>query len=81
MNIAFSKSAWRRWEKLPETVQEKLRNKLEYYAREPLRYAVKLSDSKLGSYRFRIGDYRIIFDIDKDTLTILDVGHRKEIYR
>ncbi|MBC8526038.1 MAG: type II toxin-antitoxin system RelE/ParE family toxin [Candidatus Cloacimonetes bacterium] len=36
---------------------------------------------KLGSYRFRIGNYRVIFDIDEDKLVILRVGHRKNIYR
>jgi len=35
----------------------------------------------LGQYRFRIGDYRVVFDIEGDTLFVLDVGHRKDIYR
>jgi mRNA interferase RelE/StbE len=35
----------------------------------------------MGQYRFRIGDYRIIFDLANDMLYVLDVGHRKEIYR
>ncbi|MEK7448577.1 MAG: type II toxin-antitoxin system RelE/ParE family toxin [Planctomycetota bacterium] len=37
----------------------------------------------VGSYRIRIGDYRIIYDIN-DThrqITILAIGHRREIYR
>ncbi|MBU7028007.1 MAG: type II toxin-antitoxin system RelE/ParE family toxin [Theionarchaea archaeon] len=33
------------------------------------------------SYRFRIGDCRVIFDIDGKTLVILRIGHRKRIYR
>lgn len=38
---------------------------------------------ELGSlWRYRIGDYRIICDIQDDILTIIvvRVGHRKEIY-
>jgi len=38
-------------------------------------------DPRIGQYRFRIGDYRIIFDLADDTLCVLEVGHRKEIYR
>jgi mRNA interferase RelE/StbE len=38
-------------------------------------------DLSLGTYRFRIGDYRIIFDIEDEEIVILRVGHRKEIYR
>jgi mRNA interferase RelE/StbE len=31
----------------------------------------------------RVGDYRIIYDIDDGVLTVLvlDLGHRREIYR
>lgn len=31
--------------------------------------------------RMRIGDYRVIFDETKTTITVLAVGHRREIYR
>jgi mRNA interferase RelE/StbE len=46
-----------------------------------LRFAEKLSDQILGGYRFRIGDYRVIFDIQEDEIIILRVGHRSEIYK
>jgi len=29
----------------------------------------------------RIGDYRVIFDVEGDELVVLRVGHRREIYR
>lgn len=45
------------------------------------RIAIKLSRKELGSYRFRIGDYRVIFDTDSDTIVVLRLGHRREIYR
>ncbi len=34
-------------------------------------------------YRFRVGDYRIIynFDLEKNIIYLLGVGNRKEIYR
>lgn len=31
--------------------------------------------------RLRVGDYRIIFDETEDSLTVLALGHRREIYR
>jgi mRNA interferase RelE/StbE len=46
-----------------------------------MRFAEKLSDPILGEYRFRIGDYRVIFDIKGSEIVILRVGHRREIYR
>jgi len=38
-------------------------------------------DPALGTYRFRIGDYRVIFDIEGNEVVVLRVGHRREIYR
>jgi mRNA interferase RelE/StbE len=34
-------------------------------------------------YRLRVGDYRVIyaFDIEQNTIHLLALGHRREIYR
>ncbi|MEK6935503.1 MAG: type II toxin-antitoxin system RelE/ParE family toxin [Nanoarchaeota archaeon] len=32
-------------------------------------------------FRLRVGDYRIIFEINKELITILKIGHRKNIYK
>ena len=34
-----------------------------------------------GLFRLRIGDYRILFEISKEVITILRIGHRKNIYK
>ena len=43
---------------------------------KPLRGSLK------GYWRFRVGDYRIIVDIQEDIYTIiaLELGHRREVY-
>lgn len=35
------------------------------------------------AYRIRVGNYRIIYEIDdgKITITVVAIGHRKDIYR
>ena len=81
MHIGFSPAAWRQWKRLPLPAQDRLRAKLVQYAEEPLRHAIKLTDPRIGQYRFRIGEYRIVFDLGADTLLVLAVGHRKDIYR
>jgi mRNA interferase RelE/StbE len=42
-----------------------------------------LHGEKKGLWRYRVGDYRIICDIQDEakTVTVLALGHRKEIYR
>jgi mRNA interferase RelE/StbE len=41
----------------------------------------KLADRQ--GWRIRLGDYRVIYKIDdaKKTVTIVNVGHRREVYR
>lgn len=38
---------------------------------------------KRGLWRYRVGDYRLICDIqdDKITILVLELGHRKDVYR
>jgi mRNA interferase RelE/StbE len=81
MRIGFSPGAWRDWKRLPSAVRIRLQEKLARYAQDPLKHAVKLTDPQIGRYRFRVGDYRVVFDIEHDALVVLAVGHRKDIYR
>lgn len=64
----------------PKT-KERVRKALLRYENDPLRHAERLTQSKLGSYRFRIGDYRVVFDLEGEELVVLRVGHRSEIYK
>ena len=83
MEIIFSERARRDWRRLDRTVQNQLRKKIDFYLQsgQALKFAEKLQDPALGEFRFRIGDYRIVFDLEGDTLYVLRVGHRKEIYK
>ncbi|MCJ7669475.1 MAG: type II toxin-antitoxin system RelE/ParE family toxin [Dehalococcoidia bacterium] len=79
--IVFTKRAMRDISKLEPEIKEKMGDALRRYGKDPLNYARKMVDPSLGNYRFRIGDYRVIFDIEGDEIIVLRVGHRKEIYR
>jgi mRNA interferase RelE/StbE len=81
MKVAFAAAAWRDWKKFPEPLRARLQKKLLQYAEDPFRYAIKLSDDAIGQYRFRVGDYRIIFDIIENQIVVLAVGNRKDIYQ
>jgi mRNA interferase RelE/StbE len=50
----------------------------------PRRAGAALQGSELGNFwRYRVGDYRIICDIQDHKLVVLvvEIGHRREIYR
>jgi mRNA interferase RelE/StbE len=42
-----------------------------------------LTGNLTGLYKFRVGDYRIIYEIvrDEQVLVIHAIGHRREVYR
>ena len=79
--FVYTQKAERDIKKLEPNIKERIDNALLRYSEQPLRFAEKLSDPILGEYRFRIGDYRVIFDIEGSEIVILRVGHRREIYR
>lgn len=69
--------------KLPREIGIRIVNKLDFWVNsgDPLKFAEYLHDYELGEYRFRIGDYRVTFDVEDETIIILAVGHRREIYK
>ncbi len=83
-SVKFKPSAAKDLKKLPAPTRKQISQKLGYYCSQPdpLKYAAKLTGfSGGGDYRFRIGRYRVVFDLAKDTIIVLYVEHRREIYR
>ena len=79
----FKLQAVKDLKKLPKEIQKRIIKKLDFFVSSPnpLFFADKLIHFEIGQYRFRIGDYRIIFDIEEEKIIILTLGHRKEIYK
>lgn len=75
--------ALKQMQKLDINVRKRIFAKLDYFMSlsNPLEYAEPIADPALGQYRFRVGDYRVIFDVEGDLFKILTVGDRKDIYR
>lgn len=48
----------------------------------PRQHGKGLTANRSGQWRYRVGDYRILADIqdEKIVILILEVGHRREIY-
>jgi len=67
--------------KLELEIRERIGKTLLRCVGDPLKHAEKLTEPKIGEYRFRIGDYRVIFDLEGDEIVVLRAGHRKDIYR
>ncbi len=52
-------------------------------AENPRQWGKPLHGEKRGLWRYRVGDHRLICDIqdEKITVLVLAVGHRKDVYR
>ena len=78
--IIWSDSAGRQLKKLDRLVARRMFEKVGELREKPHRFVQKLVNSPY--YRLRVGDYRVILDIQEAILRILvlKVGHRESIY-
>jgi len=79
----FTPKSLKQFLKLDRQIQFRIIEKLDQYCSSPnpLVHADPITDKELGEYRFRIGDYRVVFDIKGELLTIHRVRDRKNVYR
>ena len=68
--------------KLPDALADKLENAMIKLEENPRPNGSEKMSVK-SAYRFRVGDYRIIYTIEDKILlvTVIDAGHRREVYR
>ena len=81
--IELSNSAQKDLDRLKGKIWNRIRNILVGLEENPRPYnAIKLRGSE-NSYRIRLGDYRIVYDVNdnKCLVLILRVYHRRNIYR
>jgi mRNA interferase RelE/StbE len=84
--IEITRGAEKQIKKLDRTAQTVilrfLRERLQP-AENPRQWGKPLHGEKGGLWRYRVGDYRLICDIqdEKITVLVLRVGHRKDVYR
>lgn len=87
VSVIYSYEALRQLKKLDIATSKRIVLKIADNAiqSDPLSRAKPLHGSLSGKYRYRIGDYRAIFKIDETgglvLLSILNIKHRKDVYR
>jgi len=81
-SIVFAPKAKKQIDKLPEKVKKRIANALDKLSWDPFLGKALKADLK-GLYSYRVGDYRIIYDVLRNKLIIevIKVMHRRDIYR
>lgn len=81
--LVYKKPAVKDVQKLPPQIKKRLKIKLEWFIGQdnPLEFAEPLTKPADAQYRFRVGVYRVLFDIEANNIVILHIQHRSKVYR
>jgi mRNA interferase RelE/StbE len=81
--VQFLRSAGREFSSLPKSRQKQLAGRIDGLKQDMFPAGVKKLEGEDRLYRLRVGDYRILFEVDDDAriVTIVKIGHRRDVYR
>ncbi|NQX29864.1 type II toxin-antitoxin system RelE/ParE family toxin [Microbacteriaceae bacterium VKM Ac-2854] len=81
--IDVAPAAGRQLRKLDPQARRRVQAAIELLAEDPRPPTAKMLVNSGGAWRVRVGDYRIVYDVDDGLLVVLvlSAGHRREIYR
>ena len=79
--VLLSNKAKKQLAKFSSDVQNRIGSAIERIKIRPFAFVKRLTGYKY--FRLRVGDYRLILDIQQGKLIILvvEIGHRKDVYR
>ena len=83
-NIFISDKVIKSLSKIPEKDKNKIYFAIDNLKKDPIMgLNIRSLKGDLGGYRLRVGDYRIIYNLDFNIIQIiiLKIAHRKEIYK
>ena len=83
--VVFTKTAKKQLKKLDKHIASLIIGWIEKNLQgceNPRAYGEALTANRGGQWRYRIGDYRLVTEIqdDKIIILVLGIGHRKDIY-
>ena len=85
MTVVFAEKAKKEFLKLDKPVQKQIQIfivKLQNME-DPRASGKALGGNLAGMWRYRVGDYRLVCEIENDKIlvTVLHIAHRKDVYR
>jgi len=77
--LSFEKRALDELRKLDSFLSRRIIKKIKELREEPFSKDIKRLKN-MNSFRLRVGNYRVLFELTQSEIKILKVGHRKNIY-
>ena len=80
--LVYKEPALKAIQKLTPPIKKRLKLKLEFFINQdnPLGFAKHLTKPADAQYRYRVCNYRILFDVEDKNIVILYVQHRRDVY-
>jgi mRNA interferase RelE/StbE len=82
-DVSFKPSVHKDFRRLPKTVVERVMKRIDKFRVEPFPHGVEKLEDAERLYRVRVGDYRIVYEVDAHAakIVIVYVRHRRDVYR
>jgi mRNA interferase RelE/StbE len=79
--VIYDEEALQNLERLEKKIRKRIFEKITSIKENPFHYFERLTGR--SEYKLRVGDYRVVADIDEKTkrISILFIDHRKNIYK
>jgi mRNA interferase RelE/StbE len=78
--LEWKEHALKNLERLESSIAKRIIKKVDEMCADLSSCDIKKLKGFQDYFRLRIGDYRVIFEINKNLITILKIGHRQQIY-
>lgn len=80
--VEWTKNAIEDLEKLDTTIVKRILNKISWFSQNFENITPEpLSGDLVGTFKIKIGDWRIIYTFESGVIVIQAIGHRKEVYK
>ena len=81
--VALTESAEKELHAIPSKVAARIVSRLEDLATAPRPHGCKKLKGGDNEWRIRVGDYRIVYEIDDGakTVVVTRIAHRREVYQ
>lgn len=80
--VEYTSAAARQVKKLPRPARDRVLDAVEDLADDPRPHGARKLAGERTAWRIRVGDYRVIYDVLDQALTVIVVraAHRREVY-
>jgi mRNA interferase RelE/StbE len=82
LRLEWTKDAVEDLQKLDKPIAKRILNKISWLSQHFDNTTPEtLAGEFVGTYKLRVGDWRVVYTMKADVIVIQAVGHRKEIYK